>query len=113
MQGCNQGTALAVKPQAANQETDGVGDTLSLLLKGTSQRVAIGSTRAARGDEAPEVGRRWAGDRQTCPSVRGPILPVPLPSPFWPVYRAQESVTEILMLPRHSNWHQLNCYIHV
>lgn len=67
VQGHNQGTALAVKPQAANQETDGVEDTLSLLLKGTSQRVAIGSTMAAQGDEAPQSGQEMGRGRANLP----------------------------------------------
>lgn len=45
--------------------------------------------------------------------AQGPILLCPAPSPSWPGCHAKEAVTEILMLPRHSNWHQLNCYIHV
>lgn len=77
-----------------------IGGTFSLLRKGISQ---------SQGD----TGGHSSPSRQACSSVQGPVLPVPPPSPFWPVYHAKESVTEILMLPRHSNWHQLNCYIHV
>lgn len=76
------------------------GGTFSLLWKGTSQSQGCS-------------GGHGSQSRQACFLVQGPVLPVPPPSPFWPVYHAKESVTEILMLLRHSNWHQLNCYIHV
>ena len=49
--GNNQGAVLDVKPWAANQETDGVGGTFSMLWKGTSQHVPTGSTGAARGGQ--------------------------------------------------------------
>lgn len=83
VQGREQGTALAVKPQAANQEADGVGGTFSLLRKGTSQHVPTGRTRAARGDEAPKAGGRPAGKpapRCGAPSCRSLCLPPSGPS---------------------------------
>lgn len=73
-----------------------------LLRTGTSQLIPT----AQAGDEALDGARRWA--RRRAPSCSALRLP-----PSWPGCHAKEAVTEILMLPRRSNWHQLNCYIHV
>lgn len=73
-----------------------------LLRTGTSQLIPT----APAGDEALDGARRWA--RRRAPSCSALCHP-----PSWPGCHAKEAVTEILMLPRRSNWHQLNCYIHV
>lgn len=111
-----------------------------LLIPGTQAveqpclRFNIPHEISHRNDAAKPAGGVWccckAGiDRREVPSLlrkgtfpcvpcelqqgAGPHPALPLPSPSWPVCHAKEVVTEILMLPRHSNWHQLNCYIHV